>query len=83
MPVSEIDLKILHVENGFKHSYGIPPYIDVSPSTIVRNLAAGIISLQEKLPALNMTCGRYGPASTWPMESPRAPPALGLPDFPR
>ncbi|MFT4433142.1 molecular chaperone DnaJ [Caballeronia sp. 15715] len=50
--VGELDHEILHVENGFKHSYGIPPFIDVSPSTIMRNLGADIFSLQESLQAL-------------------------------
>jgi hypothetical protein len=50
--VGELDHEILHVENGFKHSYGIPPFIDVSPGTIMRNLAADIFSLQESLQAL-------------------------------
>jgi hypothetical protein len=50
--VGELDHEILHVENGFKHSYGIPPFIDVSPGTIMRNLAADIFSLQESLHAL-------------------------------
>lgn len=50
--VGELDHKILHVENAFKHSYGISPFIDVSPSTIVRNLAADIFSLRESLSAL-------------------------------
>ena len=50
--VGELDHEILHVENGFKHSYGIPPFIEVSPGTIMRNLAADIFSLQESLHAL-------------------------------
>ena len=50
--VGELDHEILHVENGFKHSYGIPPFIDVSPGTIMRNLAADIFSLQESLHVL-------------------------------
>ncbi|MGV7245917.1 molecular chaperone DnaJ [Caballeronia sp. M23-90] len=50
--LGELDHEILHVENGFKHSYGIPPFIDVSPGTIMRNLAADIFSLQESLDAL-------------------------------
>src|SRR5260370_367706 len=50
--VGELDHEILHVENGFKHSYGIPPFIDVSPGTIMRNLAADIFSLQKSLHAL-------------------------------
>jgi len=50
--VGELDHEILHVEDGFKHSYGIPPFIEVSPGTIMRNLAADIFSLQESLHAL-------------------------------
>jgi len=50
--VGELDHEILHVENGFKHSYGIPPFIEVSPGTIMRNLAADIFSLQDSLDAL-------------------------------
>ena len=50
--LGELDHEILHVENGFKHSYGIPPFIEVSPGTVMRNLAADIFSLQESLHAL-------------------------------
>jgi hypothetical protein len=50
--VGELDDEIVHVETGFKHSYGIPPFIDVSPSTIMRNLAGDIFSLQESIRSL-------------------------------
>jgi hypothetical protein len=50
--LGELDHEILHVENGFKHSYGIPPFVEVSPGTVMRNLAADIFSLQESLHAL-------------------------------
>jgi hypothetical protein len=50
--VGELDHEILHAETGFKHNYGIPPFIDVSPGTIMRNLAADIFSLQESVQGL-------------------------------
>ncbi len=50
--VGELDQEIQHVENGFRHSYGISPFIKVSPGTIMRNLAADIVLLQESLHAM-------------------------------
>lgn len=47
--VGELDQEILHVEEGFKYRYGIPPFADLSPSTITRKLAADILSLQLSL----------------------------------
>ena len=50
--VGELDQEILHVESGFKNSYGIPPFIDVSPATIMRSLASDVFSLRESINVL-------------------------------
>jgi hypothetical protein len=43
--VAELDAEIVHVEYGFRESYGIPPFIDVAPGTVLRNLANDIAEL--------------------------------------
>lgn len=47
--VGELDQEIMHVEVGFKQSYGLPPFIDVSPGTIMGHLAADIFSQKESI----------------------------------
>jgi hypothetical protein len=47
--LGELDQEILHVEAGFRHAYGIPPFIDVSPDTVVRNLAGDIAEIQHSI----------------------------------
>ncbi len=49
--VGELDDEIHHVESGFRDSYGIPPFIEVAPGTIMRTLTDDIFSLQEKIRA--------------------------------
>lgn len=45
----ELDHEIGHVETGFRLSYGIPPFVELSPSTIMRNLASEIVGLQQSV----------------------------------
>jgi hypothetical protein len=47
--LGELDQEILHVEVGFRHAFGIPPFIDVSPGTVLRNLANDIAGLQQSI----------------------------------
>ncbi|MHA6885844.1 J domain-containing protein [Ralstonia pseudosolanacearum] len=44
--LGELDQEVLHVETGFRHSYGIAPFADVSPDTAMRHLAHEITELQ-------------------------------------
>ncbi len=44
--LGELDREILHVEAGFRHSYGIAPLIDASPDTALRHLANEITGLR-------------------------------------
>ncbi|QCX51705.1 J domain-containing protein [Ralstonia pseudosolanacearum] len=44
--LGELDHEVLHVETGFRHSYGIAPFADVSPDTALRDLAHEITELQ-------------------------------------
>lgn len=50
--LDELDQEIVHVEAGFRHAYQIPPFIDVSPTTVLRNLANDIGGFQQDLRAL-------------------------------
>jgi hypothetical protein len=50
--LGELDHEILHVETRFRHSYGIPPFVDLSPGTIMRNLASEIIDFQQRIRAM-------------------------------
>jgi hypothetical protein len=47
--LGELDQEILHVEARFRHAYGIPPFIDISPDTVVRNLAGDIAGIQQSV----------------------------------
>jgi hypothetical protein len=47
--LGELDQEILHVEARFRYSYGIPPFIELSPDTVVRNLAGDIAELQQSI----------------------------------
>jgi hypothetical protein len=44
--LGELDQEILHVEVGFRHVYGIPPFIDIAPDTVVRTLASNITAIR-------------------------------------
>jgi len=50
--VRELDEEILHVEHSFKDSYGLSPFMDVSPGTILRNLTAEIFSRRQNVARL-------------------------------
>jgi hypothetical protein len=43
--LSELQQEIYHVEDGFRAQFGISPFAQVSPNTIMRNLARDIASL--------------------------------------
>jgi hypothetical protein len=45
--LGELDQEIRHVETGFKCTYGISPFINVSPETAVRNLAKDIAGFRQ------------------------------------
>ncbi|MGF6408819.1 molecular chaperone DnaJ [Paraburkholderia sp. MM5482-R1] len=47
--LGELDQEILHVEAGFRQAYGIPPFIEVSPDTVIRNLAGDIAEIQHSI----------------------------------
>ena len=47
--LNELDQEILHVEARFRHTYGIPPFIEVSPDTVIRNLACDIAELKQNI----------------------------------
>ena len=42
----ELEQEILRVEGGFRAQFGISPFVDVSPGTIMRNLAVEIVGVQ-------------------------------------
>jgi hypothetical protein len=50
--VVELDHEIMHVENGFKYRYGIAPFVDLSPSTVLRNLAGDVSECQQYIRTL-------------------------------
>jgi hypothetical protein len=54
--LGELDHEIEHVEAGFRQAYGIPPFIEVSPDTVVRNLAGDITKLQHSIAIWKMIC---------------------------
>lgn len=42
----ELEQEILRVEGGFRAQFGISPFVDLSPSTIMRDLAVEIVGVQ-------------------------------------
>ena len=44
--LAELEQEIVHVEGGFRAQFGISPFVEVSPGTILRDLASDIIGLQ-------------------------------------
>lgn len=44
--LAELEQEIRHAEGGFKAQFDISPFVAVSPSTIMRDLASDIVSLQ-------------------------------------
>jgi hypothetical protein len=47
--VGELDQEILYVEARFREAYGIPPFIEISPDTVVRNLAGEIAAIRQSV----------------------------------
>ena len=47
--LNELEHEIFHIEDMFKAQFGIPPFAEVSPRTIMRNLAADIVELQHAI----------------------------------
>ena len=47
--LGELNQEILHVEAGFRHAYGVPPFVEVSPGTVLRNLSNDIVGLQQSM----------------------------------
>jgi hypothetical protein len=45
--LGELDQEIRHVEMGFRHVYGIPPFIDIAPDTVIRTLAGDIAAIRQ------------------------------------
>ena len=37
----------MHVEDQFRAQYGLSPFIDISPSTILRDLVQDIVTMQQ------------------------------------
>ncbi|PXX38084.1 MULTISPECIES: J domain-containing protein [Burkholderia] len=44
--IRELDQEILHVETGFRRTYGIAPSVKLAPDTVVRMLARDIAGMQ-------------------------------------
>ena len=44
--LSELEEEIFHIEDTFKAQFGVPLFAEISPKTIMRNLAADIVGLQ-------------------------------------
>ena len=45
--LAELDQEILHVEGQFRAQYGLSPFVDLSPSTILRDLVTDIVAMQQ------------------------------------
>ena len=45
----DLEQEILRVEDGFRAQFGISPFMDVSPSTIMRDLAVEIVGVQHTI----------------------------------
>jgi hypothetical protein len=44
--LAELDQEILHVEDQFRAQYGLSPFVDISPSTILRDLIQDVVTMQ-------------------------------------
>ncbi|MEN8514321.1 J domain-containing protein [Burkholderia sp. RS02] len=51
--IRELDQEILHVETGFRRTYGIAPSVKLAPDTVVRMLARDIAGMQRSNHDLN------------------------------
>ena len=47
--LAELEQEIRHAEGGFRAQFDISPFVAVSPSTIMRDLASDIVSLQSAI----------------------------------
>jgi hypothetical protein len=47
--VRELDEQIRHVESAFRHSYGIDPFVSLSPDKLIRMLASDVKALQANI----------------------------------
>ena len=45
--LAELDQEILHVEDQFRAQYGLSPFVDLSPSTILRDLVRDVVTMQQ------------------------------------
>ena len=45
--LAELEQEILHVEDQFRAQYGLPPFVDISPSAILRDLVRDIVTTQQ------------------------------------
>ena len=45
--LAELDQEIQHVEDQFRAQYGLSPFVDISPSTILRDLVRDIVTMQQ------------------------------------
>ena len=45
--LAELDQEILHVEDQFRAEYGLSPFVDISPSTILRDLVRDVVTMQQ------------------------------------
>lgn len=50
--VAELELEVMHVEGGFRAQFDISPFVDVSPSTIMRDLARDIAGVRHAVRGL-------------------------------
>ena len=45
--LADLDLEIQHVEVQFRRQYGLSPFVDISPGTILRDLVTDIVAMQQ------------------------------------
>ncbi len=56
----ELEQEIQHVEGGFRAQFGIAPFLDVSPGTIMRHLANDIGGVQQAIGDLKSDLRAFG-----------------------
>ena len=44
--LAELEQEVMHIEGGFRAQFGISPFVEVTPGTILRDLASDIVGLQ-------------------------------------
>lgn len=55
----ELDQEILHVETGFRRTYGIAPSVKLAPDTVVRMLTRDIAAIQRSNHDLNVALREF------------------------